>query len=226
MIRPCVRAGVSFVAAPARQQAAAADERDPLNRQLRSRRQFVPRLLRVCRPAARRKMRPNARVADLPSSTMGRPETFFVVLGGRGVWARRSSALFHAIPAAGCRVHRLAPDIHGMASLFGRRDTPAIESPRPNANRRPATASAGANPASMLPVRERRRAECPRTGEIRVVGQRLWRQCRKLTLTPGKLDADRRDVLPEAGFLPSKRLNTRAQKIYCRSSSMKGNCHD
>lgn len=49
----------------------------------------------------------------------------------------------------------------------------------------------------------------------------------KLTLAPdNKSDADCRDVLPEAGFLPGKGSNTRARKIYCRSSLMKGNCHD
>lgn len=140
MIRPCVRAGISCVATLARQRAAAADERIRRTVQWRIHRLHHPRLLRVCRPGGRRMMRPEARAGDPRSGIMGRPETLFIVRDGCRAGARRSSALFLAIPAAGaqrCRVGWLAPCSHGMAALLGRRDTPAIESPRPIASRRP-----------------------------------------------------------------------------------------
>lgn len=140
MIRPCVRAGISCVATPAHQQAAAADARHPVNRQWRIHRLRLPRSLRVCRPRGRRMMRPGARAGDLRSYTVGRPGTFFIVRDGCRAALRSSSALILVIPAAGaqrCRVERLALGNHGMAALLGRRDTPATESPRPIANRRP-----------------------------------------------------------------------------------------
>lgn len=85
-------------------------------------------------------MRPDARAGDPRSGTMGRAETLFIVRDGCCAGPRKSSAPFVAIPAAGaqkCRVGRVAPGNHGMAALLGRRDTLAIESPRPIANRRP-----------------------------------------------------------------------------------------
>lgn len=85
-------------------------------------------------------MRPDARAGDPRSRTTGRPETSVIVRDGCCAGPRKSSAPFVAIPAAGaqkCLVGRVAPGNLGMAALLGRRDTPATESPRPIADRRP-----------------------------------------------------------------------------------------
>jgi hypothetical protein len=179
MIRPCVRAGISCVAAQARKQAEPADCRDWPNHQCRIDRQFLPALLV---PAASR-----ASAGGSPmhvSVTRGQIEwdgRNTSHLSGKGAASRRGNLppSFLRSPAFGAHrhpPHRLLSALHGMAAFLRRCATLAAGDSRWSVSRqRSAPANTGADLAPMRPVRNRQNADCPRTNELLVFEQQIWR---------------------------------------------------